>query len=612
MPTVTPGFAVETEVGRPLSGGYVDLGQAVESEFGLRARANVAGAPAWSLVVIERGATIPAATFTCGDQPEDAPIVAGEGQDPLYDVGAGQVAMPVSTSFLDEMVENRLMHVKSAGQTLTTTVIGATSEVVVSPSGPTGQNATVALRSLVDVLNEGFVPPARGFDTGPDFGRMRTFSFVDINRDNSDFDPVEDQGTVTAAQATYTDGYGAGITYPDDVHLVGSTLDHDGWVFLYADLVFPAGTFRYRFRGAADNELTNLWVASEVIQGKTWGYSQTWEKDVEIVSDGIAATRVSAVIYNAVDPVRGAPFGVGDSNLAMEIIQLDDGGGEGPNSSLFHATNATDWEMQAYPLTAPGMSFTQVARILLAENQVYGFLGANIILDPNVDDTHDSNGALIEEEWDITTRTCMPLGDFFLHEMGRYFCDIKLRVDEATGDIVWELYSLGGRGGTVGETIEADEVSEFRIDRERTAATSLAVEYGLGFTLLEGDPPAGQPDRVGFLSLGQADTLAQAGRLGGPELGDFARTRTKIALKHVTTDGRQYWTGDSIDSLPVDRDFNTDGARVMSMTWEIDGNGNLAFTPEFGDIMVPVAARASNALARMAPGSLRGRSGPAR
>lgn len=565
----------------------------------------------WTMVIAERDASGTPSTFGPGDLPElpeDSPIVRHECQEPKLDVGVGRVLVPTTSDKLVEFVEGRFVHLKVSGTTLTTMVVGATSETVVSPSGPSDELATVALRTVNCVLNEGTVPPALGFDIGSDLGNIRIFDFGDINRDNSDFGAVEDQGTVTDAQAHYGT-YGSGIAYPGDVHLLGvsgsdlDTIDHDGYRFLYADLVFPDGTFKFRFRGSVATDLISLRVAGEEVLGAQFGYANAWQTDVDVTGDGVNPIRISAVIHNNTDPVLGPPNGVTACNMAMEIVQLDGGGGEGPDSSLFHATNDTDWFSLDFPTDAPGMTFTQVFRILLAENQAYGWL-TDVVLDPTCDDETDSNGAAITEQWDMATRTRGPLGDFFFKEMGRFFCEIEVVADEVGGGVIVKLYSLGGRGTTAtGYSIGEDDVTSFSIDREGTLTTDLMVEWAGGTHLLRGDdPPPGQPRSVVHVTVGAQQTLAQALRLAAPELGDISRLRVKIALTDVKTDGRDYWTADSIPDLPTDRFFTSDGDRVESMTWQVDRNGNLEFTSEFGDLVVPVVARPSLALSRMAPG----------
>lgn len=568
----------------------------------------------WSLVIAERDASGTPTTFTAGDLPTDAPVTRFEGQDPINDIGTGSLLVPTSSDVLDEFVENRLVHFKVAGETLTSLIVGATSETVVAESGPSDELATVALRTVVAALNEGTVPPALGFDIGSDLGAVRIFDFSDINRDNSDFGPVEDQGTVTDARAFYG-SYGDGIAYPDDVHVLGvsgsdfSTDDHDGYRFMYADLVFPDGTFQYRFRGAVRTDLISLRLASEEIQGAVFGFANAFERDVSVTGDGVNPIRVAAVIHNNTDPLLGPPNGIGACNMGLEIIQLDSGGGEGPDSSLFHASNDSDWQSLDFPVDAPGMTFTQVARILLAENQAYGWL-TDVILDPTIDDETDSNGAPITEQWDIATRTRQPLGDFFLREMGRFFCETKVLADEEAGGLIWQLFSLGGRGATAsGYEIGEADVTAFSIEREGTLTTDLMVESKVGTHLLLGDdPPAHQPRSVAFLSVGTQQTLAQALRLAAPELGDFSRLRVKIALTDVKTDGRDYWTADSIPSLPTDRDFTPDGDRVECMTWRVNESGAIVFVPEFGDLVVPAPARSTVTLSRMSAGHVGGRS----
>jgi hypothetical protein len=183
-----------------------------------------------------------------------------------------------------------------------------------------------------------------------------------------------------------------------------------------------------------------------------------------------------------------------------------------------------------------------------------------------------------------------------------------VRVDPVDHTTYWDLYKIGGRGGPTGATIDADQLgSPMSINREKIAATKLAYATSDLYLLASVDPPDGQPVRVGSVDYQATGSATEAGTLAEADLGDFSRTREKVALEHVTTDGRDYWTADSIDLVPTARDLSRTGARVKSMTFKLDENGNLRFTPEFGDLIIPVEARSTWALHKMGGKVLGGR-----
>lgn len=567
----------------------------------------------WSMVLVTRTDPTPILTLTAGDLPEDSPVIGSECQDSM-EVGTGTLKLPLSWPDLAEMVENRVLLVQSSGETVMACVIGKTDDVVLADD-VTAEVATVELLSALDVLNDGIVHPPRGYNVRPR-GDDRHWDWSDPARDNSDATTPASFGTVTDVNATPYPvvPYFGNCSHPDSVEVLGPAvggpyaIDDDapaGTMFGAEDAVqsadsddspgdpLPAGT--YKFKGAADNWLETLRFDGTELQGYTFGFVDGWETQPFEYSGG--TPRISAAWTNQTGTGRGP------CTVALELIKLDGGGGEGPDSQLIWYTTDS-FKVWEFPAHAPGMNEGEIALRFLAENVLFD---AMTDVTANFDETVDSNGNDWPDQWDVSTKARTKGGVFWLQERAKY-SESRFRYDEGSGGWIWDLYSAGGLGTVVAyDTIDPDIVASLTITRERTAATSLAYATPDLFLLYEATPGAGQPVKIAGLDVQAVGSATEGARLAADEAGDFARTREKIAITDKLTDGRDYWRGDSIDNVPASRDLSYTGGRVVSMTWRVDENGELEFTPEFGDLIVPVVARPSVALAKMAGPSLHGR-----
>lgn len=604
MADVAVGQAVETDTATAVSIG-IGVGRAVERDYGLRvnpvAAAESASVPRWKIVITERDGT-EVATFAAGDDPEDSPIVAFEGQDPLNDVGAGSIVVPLSSPYIDAFVENRLLHLYSYDKYLTSFIIGATDDVVLHEN-VAEQVATVHLSSLLDMLNEGIIMPPQGFGVRPR-GEDRRFDWSDPSSPGGGGTSV--LGTVTEAQTEYpVTPYAANITYPDDVSVLGApgySIGDDapaGTAYASETHNFAGGS--YIFRGACDNWLETFRIDGTELLGYTFGFVEGWETPRIVISGG--PHKIAWAFTNQ------DGTGAGPCTTAVECVKLDGGGGEGDDSVLEWATSGSTGII-FFPSSPPGMTFTQIARIFLEENQALGALERVVT---GFTDTTASGGTATDDLPDISTKSRTAGGTFFLHEMAPY-CESKM-TPIAGGLYRWDLYPAGELGVFTGASIEASNLgSPMEITREKIAATKLAYATHDLYLLAAVSPPDGQPVRIASVDYQAAGTAAEGERLATADLADFARTREKVALNDIAADGRYYWTGEALDSVASTRDPAhppDDNLRVKCMTFHLDSNGIMRFTPEFGDLIVPVEARATLAVRKMGGPVLGGRSGTA-
>jgi hypothetical protein len=127
-------------------------------------------------------------------------------------------------------------------------------------------------------------------------------------------------------------------------------------------------------------------------------------------------------------------------------------------------------------------------------------------------------------------------------------------------------------------------------------------------------PAGGHVVKEQGLSLGAAHTTDEVERVAGQQLSLFGRKRGMTTVTHLTNQdtvdadmpGVAYWTADHI-TIPTDAALTPGSVRVIAMTVQLDRDtGQLQFTPQLGDLIMPGPARPAQALRKMAAPHLAG------
>lgn len=565
---------------------------------------------AWAITITERDGTLVGA-MDADDTAGDAPFTAANGQDALFDVAVGEITFPLAKATQNGwMVEDRFLHLYARDQLVTSYVVSVPEETLISLDAEQGETATYDLFHLNALLNEGIVAPARGFDSQP-HGPDRIFDSSDPAYDDSGWDAVDVLGTVEDAQSEYT------VT----PYAVGS--DNQGFPApAGADVIGPPG---YGWTDDAPTGRCYFRKDFTVTDSGLYGFWSNGDNAHESRIDGVtiipftegfgeaAFTRVYLTAgehtFWAVVENGGIPGAEGPCTYAMSLWSID------LADNLIAQILQTDstWKVESFPSTPPGFTITKIVRITLDEAQNRGacqFIGPG-----DYTDSVDSAGTTLTETYDVSTKTNTPLGSFYLREMGETYADFRVMFNEVDGGTLLDVWIKGDRGDDTAVELERGvNIGYLTRNKAPTLATAFAVTWHEGYRYVNTTPVSGHPIKEAPLSLGAARTTVEVDRVAGGQLAQFGRIRGKYTVSHLTNPdtpdaeypGLAYWTGDRV-TIPTDTAMTPSLIRVIAMTWEFV-DGQLKFTPELGDLVLPVDTRTPLAVRRLAPASLGGQS----
>lgn len=545
------------------------------------------------------------------------PILAFDGQDPIADIGVGRLTLPLTDPTNTYLDEDRLVHVQVRGTRAVSFKIGAADQTIIDRDAEGGETAVWQLETLFGVLNEGTVDPPGGADSLP-ASPDRLFDWSDPARDNSDFTTPDELGTVTDAQTNYpvlpyaVGSTGAEMEFPDDTMVIGPA--GYGWgddapggrCYGYIDYNF-ATTGYYRVNGTFDNG-GELRVDGKTIQTFTIGFGNAFHVPKFLITAGVH--RVAYVMENG----GGGPDTEGPCTAAIEFVAVD-----AADVGTFVMGTSAAWGIMEFPAHPPGFTIGKIIETVLAENVSFGQL---VDVDVSFTDSVDTAGNPWSDTWDVSTKSTGSLASFFLKELSETYCDFRMRSPEGAG-IVLDAWNKDGRGATTAVELERGvNIGSLHIDAAPTLATTFLVTHNiggeLGYHRATTGPVSGHPVKEQGLSLGAAHSIDEVVRVAEQQLSLFARKRGMTTVTHLTNQdtpdaampGMAYWTGDKI-TVPTDPALTPGSVRVIAMTVQLSRDtGQLEFTPQLGDLIMPGPARPAQALRKMAAPNLGGNARP--
>ncbi len=591
-----------------LQGSVASIRQATASgslALALSSRGYVAPAstpPEWALKITTRSGTA-VTTLASNGTLSTSPLMDWTGQDPKHDIGAGRFKLPLSASQVALLGEDQLGHLEVRGNRVASLVLGPPDLVLVDQAGEQHETAEFPTLSLFAILTEGIVEPANGTGTSP----------VSADRLFDSSDPAFDaSGWPGAVQ--YTDVATAGSTYPVTPYGVGlpgaATTGVIGPAGYGLRDDAPVGRSYVRKDFAlADDGYYKIWAVFDnggevrldgaTIIPFTVGFGQA------VVSQKIHVTAGNHTMWCYVDNGPTDP-GAGPTTVALTMYSVD-----------LTETNVTQvletdntWKFLPFQPVPPGFTIGRLIRLVLEEAQARGKL-LDVTL--SCSDTLDSRGNTWPSASDVSTKAGKtPISTFLLKELAETYADFKMRVTPS-GTIVLDAFVKGTRGQTIALTYDRSNTDQIAVAGARTEATAFCVEWNEGgsqaFRYVEISPVSGHPKKEAPLSLGAARSVDEVDRVAGNQLLSFGRKRGKTTVQPKTNQstpaaqmpGLAYWTADRVN-IPFDSSYTTTSTEVIAMTWQLDTTtGQLVFTPELGDVIVPKGARATWALRKMAP-----------
>lgn len=561
----------------------------------------------WSLEITTRDGDA-VHTFTSDDAIDDGPIKLLGGQDSQNDIAIGQIGVPVEHAVNDHFTEDNLAHLYVRGQYVTSYIIRVPDVNPIATGGGNAELAVYALSHLLGVTEEGIVEPPGGMDSKP-AGPDRIFDSSDPARDNSgDFVGVDELGSVTDAQDNYdVVPYANEMEYPDDVQVI--TAPGFGWsdeadegsYYYFIDFDFPAAT--YRVNGTGDNFI-EVRIDGKTIQPRTQGFGVAFHVPKFEITAGVH--RVWAKVENV------GPGGTqGQQTMALEFVAI------GANDEAVELTLGTnsDWQICANPATPPGFTPGGIILTTLGEEQNLGVLLGVIC---SFDELNDSNGDAWADTFDVSTKSLTGLEQFWVKELTAALIDIDAHWED--GQVVIDAWPKGSHRPASGLTLtEGVNLGPVSIPGEPRVMNQAAVVWNQGGDLAYHDvtvtAPDGHPAKRRPLSLGAARSIEQAVRDATSQLDLFNRKREKPTVAHLTTVDTDdadmppnYWKWSTIDIDLTSRHLESGTLELVAVTFQLNDNGLLTFTPEAGDLIIPAAARAGITLRKMSPPSLGGKS----
>lgn len=535
------------------------------------------------------------------------------------DVSSGTATLPLDSPANDWMIEDRLLLLYVRGTFVTGALIGVADDDLLLDEKQRGRFAAYGITHLNDLLSEPIVYNLPGVGLLPP-GDDRNLDSSDPHYDASAWDTPDELMTITAAQLSwiltpFANGFGGdtstGETPAGDLAQAvgppGFTADPDpppqnGVRYLRSPATvedgavsIPGGSYR-GFVVGDDNYGPPRIDGTNVIDQQITQFGNASTFDLEL-TEGIHIFWMP--LRQSEDPDNpGSGLGPTAGGFALcPRLQNDQVG------TPVIVSDST-WKIWDDTSTTPGFNLGQMAAVLLFEAVARG---AALEIVQDFDGTNDSDGNPWPGVVIRSTKAGTSLATFFGKELGEDSCDYRMTVvDEA---LTWRLWPKGRDTSVDVELVPGENIGGLTINRARTEVTAALCRAHDRFYEVAIEPAAGHPRKEKLLQVGAAQTEAEVIGIATPQLDLFGRIREKLSITHVT--GRQtpnaempglaYWVLSKF-LVPVARDFSTGEVEVISETVTKLDSGQLAFTAEFGDVVVPPEGRPGLALSKLAPG----------
>lgn len=380
---------------------------------------------------------------------------------------------------------------------------------------------TIVGPEIGDITREVEVFPELGFGKKP-WAHTRTFSFASrqFAPDGSWIVPTVIVPTVISTSFGYTgkpDGFW-GLSEP----WIGPSSGTDsqaptGYCYLLYDFTLAADTF-VSFAMAADDDalvfLDGFLLAHiDAAVDPTSGYSKATRRSAWL-SAGSHRIGVKLIndLFGGIDPGFGAgastpgnPTGFVMTAWASELQGRLTG-------RLFGTADYADWKILEYPATPPGMTITQIAGVILGENQTAGY-GTDLA--PTFTDTDDTDSNAMEQLEAVTVGNFDKLRKLLDDWYAAGYCEWSVG-NPGAATLPFNLWKFGSRGDASSAEYEntgvkaTTNLASLVEDSTDLAADVFGVEWAGGPPILV---PSGGGTRLGYLQT-NATTLDEAQKRG--------------------------------------------------------------------------------------------------
>lgn len=542
------------------------------------------------------------------DTASASPLKACRGQDTANDLGTIEWVLPVEHAANDLFDEDVLAHLYVRGRYVASFVVRAPQVNPLDHQGRGSEQATWQGQHLLSVWAEGCMQPAGGIGSQPASPDV-IYDASHPDRDNSDFTAANPICTVDVAQTDYSLlPYGSGFANPTLVYVLGpagtdlTTANEAGPREFYLDWDFAGGD--YIFRSCGDDLFEFRIDGKTLNKSGSFGSVSTSERIT--ITPGVH--RLWARVINAQLP----PGVTNETTFAMEGVRVD----PADNETLEVVTDG-DWSIWEDVSTTPGWTYGGVLLNLLGKEQNHPSQPSMLDVIPSFTALVDSDG----NDW-ATTSTMSAKVLSGLEDVLRGWAADGYGHNDAHwegSNVIVDAWNPGRARPASGLTLtSAGNIGDLTLPTEPAVMTDAVIELNDGgqltYTEATVAPTPGHPRKRRGFSKGAARTDDQAIRETNAALAFHGRQKSKPTVKLATG-------SDAPDSaLPPTWWKWSTFATAIDSRWSVpavlDGlavnfelvDGRFVFTPEFGDLIIPLAARAGITLRRMDPGSLSGSS----
>lgn len=521
------------------------------------------------------------------------------------DPGRATIVVQDDDPNIADLTTDKAVVVSLNGTEAFTVIVDSLDDDEVAPDEEAGEQTTAECRMLRSILDRARVKPVNGYQRSP-YADARTFSCGSLEYDASAWGNVSIIVAAQADDSVFYVGLPTGWCDPTAAWVgpsVGdATQGYVGHWWTIGDFTLAADTDLVFFM-AADNRASvyfDGFALSEI--GTFLGFNETHRATVRASA---GTHRIMAKVSNYVDGGMDPPYGLGallvgnPTAFICSCFQVDPKGELGP---LVIHTDAA-WQIMEYPTSPPGMTVTQVAGIILDENQAEGLV-PDVVLDPT--DTLDSNGNALDIYEFITLDVGRSLLDVLV-EWSAVYCDFDMPGPTDQTLFMWRWHERGTASGVTFDVDDDPAVASLgKLHRTDLAvvADALIVRWAGGQIRV---PDTGGT-KLGFLKLGKAASVEEG---------------TRIATQFVAMFGveQTMWSGDvaptGIGDIPY-LDFTLGDTVTVGGHLEraVELSGVLTEDGVFPkvavrDLILDAQDRLALTVRRMADGTLGGDAAPA-
>lgn len=504
-------------------------------------------------------------------------------------------------SQLSAIANGRVVMLEESGEITCSFVIEEDhDDHIVPPSqgGAGRQRTTKKGRPLVSILDRIRVRPTLGFGRKP-WSRSRPFGFAARGYDPSWWDfatEIVRQGD----PSTFYTPYPAAWIDPDASWIGPSSGDdteaHLGHWYVIGDFTVVDTTDIILFF-AADNKATVYFDGFEISSLTTdQGFGKGDRITIKGVTPGVH--RIAAKVTNMPDSGEEPGLGLGDLEVGnptaflCSCFAINESGRIG--GRFIHTDDA--WRILEFPDTAPGMTITQIERILLTEAQDDG-LAPGVTWDFTDDEFSDGSTAPILES------VVVNVGDSnlaCLKTWAQTYCDFSMPPDEQ----LLSMYPFQGAGEASGVTYSPAEgnLVSLGFDAVDVGTDCLIIAWAGGAPIRY---PASGGTRMGFLST-NAQTMSEVEAIGEQVLDRDQPEQVTLAIIPVDDDDTPGLGVKIFDTCTVPaRPSGTSTERLMEFRKKLTKRG-IETAIALRDVHLSDLDRLDLVLQRMLPGAAGG------